>query len=64
MENKTKIGRPMKYDNDVDRCVAYMQNKVKYNQKPYHCEICNLDLQLGSKGRHEKTKKHKNLRDQ
>ena len=64
MENKTKIGRPMKYDNDVDRYSAYIQNKIKYNRKPYYCEICDIDLKLGSKGRHEKTKKHKNFTNQ
>jgi hypothetical protein len=64
MENKKPIGRPVKYNNDADRHFSYMQNKIKYNKKPYYCEICDVELKLGSKGRHDKTKKHKNLTDQ
>ena len=30
----------------------------KYQQKPFHCDICNRDLQLGQKARHLRTNIH------
>ena len=30
----------------------------KYQQKPYHCNICNRNLPLGQRARHNRTKIH------
>lgn len=30
----------------------------KYQQKPYHCNICNRNLLLGQRARHNRTKIH------
>ena len=30
----------------------------KYQKKQYHCEICNIDIKLGGRARHNRSKMH------
>ena len=34
------------------------QRALKYQNKPYHCNVCNQDIKTGYKSRHVKTQKH------
>ena len=37
-------------------------NWSKYSNKPWSCDVCNIQIRLGNKSKHLKTKKHQTNR--
>ena len=52
------MGRPRKYETEIERKQAYMLAQNKYSKKKTVCDVCQLTYNLGNKTTHLKSITH------